>query len=38
MTHTIESRSGTDATLFPPIEDIVPHRGTMLLLDAVIAC
>jgi len=23
---------------FPPIEQIVPHRGTMLLLDAVSAC
>jgi predicted hotdog family 3-hydroxylacyl-ACP dehydratase len=38
MTHTIESSSGTNATLFPPVEDIVPHRGTMLLLDVVIAC
>ncbi|WP_321814960.1 MULTISPECIES: hotdog family protein [unclassified Paraburkholderia] len=24
--------------LFPPIESIIPHRGTMLLLDAVCAC
>ncbi|CAB3798709.1 hypothetical protein LMG28688_04782 [Paraburkholderia caffeinitolerans] len=24
--------------LFPPIEAIIPHRGTMLLLDSVIAC
>jgi len=23
---------------FPPIEQIIPHRGTMLLLDAVSAC
>lgn len=24
--------------VFPPIEEIIPHRGTMLLLDAVDAC
>ncbi|MEX3947278.1 hotdog family protein [Paraburkholderia sp. EG287B] len=28
--------SSTDA--FPPIEAIIPHRGTMLLLDSVAAC
>ncbi|MEX3833425.1 beta-hydroxyacyl-ACP dehydratase, partial [Paraburkholderia sp. BR14263] len=28
--------SPTDA--FPPIETIIPHRGTMLLLDSVAAC
>ncbi|WP_069267962.1 hotdog family protein [Paraburkholderia nodosa] len=28
--------SPTDA--FPPIEAIIPHRGTMLLLDSVAAC
>ncbi|SAK82964.1 Beta-hydroxyacyl-(acyl-carrier-protein) dehydratase, FabA/FabZ [Caballeronia hypogeia] len=25
-------------TTFPPIEAIIPHRGTMLLVDAVTAC
>lgn len=24
--------------VFPPIETIIPHRGTMLLLDAVLSC
>jgi predicted hotdog family 3-hydroxylacyl-ACP dehydratase len=24
--------------VFPPIESIIPHRGTMLLIDAVTAC
>ncbi|RKP50705.1 hotdog family protein [Trinickia fusca] len=23
---------------FPPIEDVLPHRGTMLLVDEIIAC
>ena len=26
------------SSTFPPIEAIIPHRGTMLLLDAVTAC
>ncbi len=26
------------ALVFPPIEELVPHRGTMLLLDRVVAC
>jgi predicted hotdog family 3-hydroxylacyl-ACP dehydratase len=24
--------------VFPPIESIIPHRGTMLLIDSVVAC
>ena len=26
------------ALVFPPIEELVPHRGTMLLLDRVVSC
>jgi predicted hotdog family 3-hydroxylacyl-ACP dehydratase len=37
--HTLtDPEASMPATSFPPIETIVPHRGTMLLLDAVIAC
>jgi predicted hotdog family 3-hydroxylacyl-ACP dehydratase len=31
------NQPGHPDTPFPPIEDILPHRGTMLLLDAVTA-
>jgi predicted hotdog family 3-hydroxylacyl-ACP dehydratase len=44
MNHETQTRNG-DMTLielshdtFPPIEAIIPHRGTMLLLDAVLSC
>lgn len=32
------ARPPLDPAALPPIDTIVPHRGTMLLLDAVIAC
>ncbi|TXC87396.1 hotdog family protein [Paraburkholderia azotifigens] len=41
MTATPETRAETRAEtreVFPPIDTILPHRGTMLLLDGVSAC
>ncbi|WP_250517195.1 hotdog family protein [Caballeronia sp. INDeC2] len=35
---TINNTTDTTDTTFPAIEAIIPHRGTMLLLDAVTAC
>jgi predicted hotdog family 3-hydroxylacyl-ACP dehydratase len=37
MTATPETRAETSEA-FPPIDAILPHRGTMLLLDGVSAC
>jgi predicted hotdog family 3-hydroxylacyl-ACP dehydratase len=33
-----QSTLGLGHESFPPIEELLPHRGTMLLLDAVLAC
>jgi predicted hotdog family 3-hydroxylacyl-ACP dehydratase len=38
MIQSIQTSPGLEAERFPPIEDILPHRGTMLLLDSVLAC
>ncbi|SDF94173.1 hotdog family protein [Paraburkholderia phenazinium] len=38
MTQSIQSSPGLERESFPPVEEILPHRGTMLLLDAVLAC
>lgn len=43
MTDTIDTPDhGTDAgapqTALPPVEAILPHRGTMLLIEAVLSC
>jgi len=27
----------TDGTVFPPVEELIPHRGSMILLDSVVA-
>jgi predicted hotdog family 3-hydroxylacyl-ACP dehydratase len=37
MTRTMTPTHATEALLQQPIEAIIPHRGTMLLLDAVTA-
>jgi predicted hotdog family 3-hydroxylacyl-ACP dehydratase len=36
MTDSLNAAPGSE--MFPPIDAIIPHRGTMLLLDAVCAC
>ncbi|MBN3815024.1 beta-hydroxyacyl-ACP dehydratase, partial [Paraburkholderia sp. Ac-20347] len=36
MTDSLNPAPGGE--IFPPIDAIIPHRGTMLLLDAVCAC
>lgn len=38
MTHTIDTAPTLAHDAFPPIEAILPHRGTMLLLERVSAC
>ncbi|WP_175948539.1 hotdog family protein [Burkholderia pyrrocinia] len=38
MIQSLQSNPSLPAGQFPPIEEIIPHRGTMLLLDAVVAC
>jgi predicted hotdog family 3-hydroxylacyl-ACP dehydratase len=38
MTQTIDIYPGAPDAAFAPIEAILPHRGTMLLVDAVSAC
>jgi len=43
MTDTIDNpdhgtAAGASQTAFPPVEAILPHRGTMLLIDAVLSC
>jgi predicted hotdog family 3-hydroxylacyl-ACP dehydratase len=38
MTQFIPSSPHLEGKTFPPIEQILPHRGTMLLIDAVLAC
>jgi predicted hotdog family 3-hydroxylacyl-ACP dehydratase len=39
MTEVTDNRvTGATATAFPPIDAILPHRGTMLLIDAVLTC
>lgn len=38
MNQSIQTDPGLEARPFPPIAEILPHRGTMLLLDAVLAC
>ena len=30
--------AAVETSVFPPVEAILPHRGTMLLIDAVLAC
>ena len=37
MTQSIQIAQGLGRQSFPPIEELLPHRGTMLLLDAVLA-
>jgi predicted hotdog family 3-hydroxylacyl-ACP dehydratase len=38
MIQSIPSSQGVKGETFPPVEEILPHRGTMLLVDAVLAC
>ncbi len=38
MNRAIQHEASAQETPFPPIETILPHRGTMLLLDAVEMC
>jgi predicted hotdog family 3-hydroxylacyl-ACP dehydratase len=38
MSTTMEHTQSWADTVFPPIEEVLPHRGTMLLTDAVLAC
>lgn len=38
MTQTTKASPDAFSTPFAPIEAILPHRGTMLLIDAVSAC
>lgn len=38
MIQSIQPGPGLETEPFPPVEEILPHRGTMLLLDAVLAC
>lgn len=38
MISTIQHEPSAPETTFPSIESILPHRGTMLLLDAVAIC
>ncbi|PMS19107.1 beta-hydroxyacyl-ACP dehydratase [Trinickia dabaoshanensis] len=35
---TIGARVGAGDSAFPPIEDVLPHRGTMRLVDEIVAC
>ncbi len=38
MIQSIQSSPDFEAQRFPSIEEILPHRGTRLLLDSVVAC
>jgi predicted hotdog family 3-hydroxylacyl-ACP dehydratase len=38
MSQTISSSPVIEGYALPPVEEILPHRGTMLLIDAVLAC
>jgi predicted hotdog family 3-hydroxylacyl-ACP dehydratase len=38
MGTTNEHISARADAMFPPIEDVLPHRGTMLLVDGIVAC
>jgi predicted hotdog family 3-hydroxylacyl-ACP dehydratase len=38
MTQSIQSNPDLQRESFPPVEQLLPHRGTMLLLAAVLAC
>lgn len=38
MNQPLSQSTGEVASTFPPIEAIIPHRGTMLLLDSIAVC
>jgi predicted hotdog family 3-hydroxylacyl-ACP dehydratase len=38
MTESVFALPANANNALPPIEQLIPHRGTMLLLDAVSAC
>jgi predicted hotdog family 3-hydroxylacyl-ACP dehydratase len=38
MIQSIPSSQDVEGEAFPPVEEILPHRGTMLLIDTVLAC